>query len=68
MNTLLSSVRLVKQVARLKGLWLKFVLSVGIMIALGIPVILYTEINVDNFFPFLSNFFSEPDERKPTQA
>ena len=56
MNTLLSSVRLVKQIARLKGLWFKFVLSAGIMFALGIAVIYYSGINFEDVFSFITKF------------
>ena len=50
MNTLLSSVRLVKQIARLKGLWFKFVLGAGILVALGIVTIYYMGINLEDIF------------------
>ncbi|MBT5259130.1 MAG: hypothetical protein HOL75_09550 [Nitrospina sp.] len=54
MNTLLSSVRLVKQIARLKGLWFKFVLSAGILVALGIVTIYYMGINLEDIFSLWS--------------
>ena len=54
MNTLLSSVRLVKQIARLKGLWFKFVLSAGILVSLGIVTIYYMGINLEDIFSLWS--------------
>jgi hypothetical protein len=56
MNTLLSSVRLLKQIGRLKGLWFKFVLSTGILFALGIGVIYYTDIKFEDIFSFVTKF------------
>jgi len=56
MNTLLSSVRLLKQIGRLKGLWFKFVLSAGILFALGIGIIYYTGIKFEDIFSFVTKF------------
>jgi hypothetical protein len=56
MTTILSSVRLLKQIGRLQGLWFKFVLSAGILFALGIGFIYYTNIKFEDVFSFVTKF------------
>ena len=42
----MSAVRLIKQIGRLKGLWFKFVVGVGILVLLGFVAIQYMDINI----------------------
>ena len=46
MKKLMSVVRLIKQIGRLKGLWFKFVVGVGILDLLGFVAILYMDIDI----------------------
>tara|TARA_Y100001960_G_scaffold328504_1_gene417427 strand:+ start:1479 stop:1664 length:186 start_codon:yes stop_codon:yes gene_type:complete len=49
MNTLMSAIRLVRQIGRLKGLWFKFVLTVGILILLFFIAVYYMDIDLSSF-------------------
>jgi hypothetical protein len=52
-RNLLSVFRLFKQIGRLKGLWFKFVVGSGILIALGFVAINYMDINIKDILSFL---------------
>jgi hypothetical protein len=56
MNTFMSAVRLIKQIGRLKGMWFKFVLGVGILLTLGIVSIQYMNIDIQDILAYIPNF------------
>ena len=53
MKKLMSVVRLIKQIGRLKGLWFKFVVGVGIMVLLGFVAIQYMDIDIKNIQSYI---------------
>ena len=53
MKTLMSVVRLIKQIGRLKGLWFKFVVGVGILVLLGFVAIQYMDIDINKFQSYI---------------
>ena len=53
MKTLMSVVRLIKQIGRLKGLWFKFVVGVGILVLLGFVAIQYMDIDIKGVLSYI---------------
>jgi hypothetical protein len=49
----MSIIRLIKQIGRLKGLWFKFVVGVGIMVLLGFVAIQYMDIDIKNIQSYI---------------
>jgi hypothetical protein len=53
MNTFMSAVRLIKQIGRLKGMWFKFVVGVGILVALSFVSIQYMDIDIKDIISYI---------------
>ena len=53
MKKLMSVVRLIKQIGRLKGLWFKFVVGVGILVLLGFVAIQYMDIDIKSIQSYI---------------
>ena len=56
MKKLMSVVRLIKQIGRLKGLWFKFVVGFGILVLLGFVAIQYMDIDIKDILAYTPNF------------
>jgi hypothetical protein len=53
LKKLMSVVRLIKQIGRLKGLWFKFVVGVGILVLLGFVAIQYMDIDIKSIQSYI---------------
>ena len=53
LKKLMSVVRLIKQIGRLKGLWFKFVVGVGILVLLGFLAIQYMDIDIKSIQSYI---------------
>ena len=53
MKKFMSIIRLIKQIGRLKGLWFKFVVGVGILVLLGFVAIQYMDIDIKSIQSYI---------------